>query len=250
MSPELTEVVRQLEAADKLTKSMTTEVEKQVERWHEAQQLFAEGFISAETLERLKDDLLPEIEVGVRRVAAATDEARKRQQDFASAVAATVESRGLEALFSGRIRDSIRGFAQDVAELVIRLTVLKPIAEKIAEVLGNIGKDKGGGDAKGLLSGVLGGIFGFADGGRPPVGRASWVGEEGPELFVPDTAGRILSNAQSRALAANGGGVTLQLNQHIEAGIPPQWDAQFVIAGQAAATAAYDLVMSRLGGRR
>ena len=34
----------------------------------------------------------------------------------------------------------------------------------------------------------------FANGGRPPVGRASLVGERGPELFMPDTAGTIIPN--------------------------------------------------------
>jgi phage-related minor tail protein len=36
--------------------------------------------------------------------------------------------------------------------------------------------------------------LGFANGGRPPVGRASLVGERGPELFVPRTAGTIIPN--------------------------------------------------------
>ncbi len=40
------------------------------------------------------------------------------------------------------------------------------------------------------------GIPGFADGGRPPVGRPSVVGERGPELFVPDRAGTIIPNNQ------------------------------------------------------
>ena len=54
--------------------------------------------------------------------------------------------------------------------------------------------------AGGILSGALKvgrGIakrFGFADGGRPPVGVPSIVGEEGPELFVPDTPGTIVPN--------------------------------------------------------
>jgi hypothetical protein len=34
----------------------------------------------------------------------------------------------------------------------------------------------------------------FADGGRPPVDKPSIVGERGPELFVPDTAGTIIPN--------------------------------------------------------
>ena len=37
-------------------------------------------------------------------------------------------------------------------------------------------------------------IPGFANGGRPPVGRASIVGERGPELFVPNRSGTIIPN--------------------------------------------------------
>jgi hypothetical protein len=37
-------------------------------------------------------------------------------------------------------------------------------------------------------------IPGFANGGRPPVGRPSIVGERGPELFVPDRTGTIVPN--------------------------------------------------------
>ena len=41
----------------------------------------------------------------------------------------------------------------------------------------------------GLSSGL-----GFANGGRPPVNKASLVGERGPELFVPNSAGTIIPN--------------------------------------------------------
>ena len=41
----------------------------------------------------------------------------------------------------------------------------------------------------------------FANGGRPPVGRASIVGERGPELFVPDRAGTIIPNNQLGGMA-------------------------------------------------
>jgi phage-related minor tail protein len=34
----------------------------------------------------------------------------------------------------------------------------------------------------------------FANGGRPPVGRPSVVGERGPEVFVPDRKGTIIPN--------------------------------------------------------
>lgn len=37
-------------------------------------------------------------------------------------------------------------------------------------------------------------LTGYADGGRPPVGRPSIVGERGPELFVPGASGTIIPN--------------------------------------------------------
>ena len=37
-------------------------------------------------------------------------------------------------------------------------------------------------------------LLSYANGGRPPVGRPSIVGERGPELFVPDKAGTIIPN--------------------------------------------------------
>ena len=51
--------------------------------------------------------------------------------------------------------------------------------------------------------------LGFADGGRPPMNQASVVGERGPELFVPDSAGTVLPNeAFAAARAALGGSGT------------------------------------------
>jgi len=44
------------------------------------------------------------------------------------------------------------------------------------------------------ITGGLFKMFGFADGGRPPVGKPSIVGEKGPELFVPRTSGTIVPN--------------------------------------------------------
>lgn len=49
-----------------------------------------------------------------------------------------------------------------------------------------------------------GSLLGFADGGNPPVGRASIVGENGPELFVPKSSGTIIPNG---ALQGGGGSV-------------------------------------------
>ena len=52
------------------------------------------------------------------------------------------------------------------------------------------------------------GFLGFANGGRPPVGRPSIVGENGPELFVPGRAGTIIPNHQ----LGGGGGANVVVN--------------------------------------
>jgi len=55
-------------------------------------------------------------------------------------------------------------------------------------------------------SSLFSALPGFANGGRPAVGRPSIVGERGPELFVPDRAGTILPNGVGM------GGTTITVN--------------------------------------
>jgi len=53
----------------------------------------------------------------------------------------------------------------------------------------------------------------FASGGEPPVGRPSLVGEKGPELFIPRTAGTIIPNNKMGSM----GGTTNVTNNYISA---------------------------------
>jgi len=65
----------------------------------------------------------------------------------------------------------------------------------------------------GLFGGTkIGGFLGFANGGRPPVGKPSIVGERGPEIFVPRSAGTIIPNN-----AIGGGGVTNMVTINVDA---------------------------------
>ena len=66
-----------------------------------------------------------------------------------------------------------------------------------------------GGGIIGTLANTLGAFLGgaFANGGRPPVGRISLVGERGPELFVPDAAGVIIPNNRM-----GGGGTVINVD--------------------------------------
>ena len=61
----------------------------------------------------------------------------------------------------------------------------------------------------GSVTGGLLGAIGFANGGKPPVGRPSIVGERGPELFVPNSAGNIIPNHE---LGGMGGSTNIVVN--------------------------------------
>lgn len=52
----------------------------------------------------------------------------------------------------------------------------------------------------------FGGVPGFADGGQVSGGKPILVGEEGPELFIPPSSGRIASNPETRDLLSQGSG--------------------------------------------
>jgi len=109
----------------------------------------------------------------------------------------------------------VNSFGAGMANVVVQ-------GENLIDVLKNIGKlllssaiqkglqlllmgSGGGGLAVGGLLGALfgkpgaGSPAGFAEGGRPPVGEVSIVGERGPELFIPDQAGTIIPNDKSKA---------------------------------------------------
>lgn len=82
---------------------------------------------------------------------------------------------------------------------LIRIQVQRSITEPLSKAVTSVGG----------ASGIFGGIkdfFGgfFADGGQPPLGKASIVGENGPELFVPQGAGTIVPSG-----GFSGGGITV-----------------------------------------
>ena len=74
----------------------------------------------------------------------------------------------------------------------------KSLGESLSGILRQLGGmflNKGIGSFKNQDGTGGSGLLGmFANGGRPPVGRPSIVGERGPELFVPSRAGTIIPN--------------------------------------------------------
>jgi hypothetical protein len=104
------------------------------------------------------------------------------------------------AILSGeKLRDTIKALARDLLSLLFRQQITEPLAKGIGSFFKTL-------------------PF-FANGGPITGGQPAIVGERGPELFVPGTSGRIISNS---AMKSNGGtplasGVTV--NYHIAAGV-------------------------------
>ena len=131
------------------------------------------------------------------------EELQKKNQEAAAKLKEKMTAVGeeIETSIKGNLRDAITGaqsFGQAMTNVLNRIRD-KIIDAQIDKILGgfgeNFGKSASGGKGKGIggfLGGILGGLF--ADGGRPPVGKASIVGERGPELFVPKVAGTIIPN--------------------------------------------------------
>ena len=120
----------------------------------------------------------------------------------------------------------LNNLKRQLVELAMQRAV-SGIGNFFGKALGGIFGGKGGGGGlgglfkgttdKGLIpfqSGLLSGsAIGFANGGRPPVGKASIVGEKGPELFVPNSAGNIIPNSK----LGGGDSVTNIINVSVDA---------------------------------
>ena len=145
-----------------------------------------------------------EIDRQIADQAAADFEARMRHQDkLREAIAAQkTQYDELNETFRTGIVDSILDAVDGTKSLAEGLAgVLKQMARMILQqqlmnALSGINIFGGGGGAGGGFGVVpkTSGMKFFANGGRPPVGRPSVVGERGPELFVPDRAGTIIPN--------------------------------------------------------
>jgi len=113
----------------------------------------------------------------------------QKERQLADETAAAFER--LAQTINTEIADGIKGLIKGTSTLG---DLVRNVADKLLDVGLNL-----------LLYGnpmanaVTGGFFkllGFANGGKPPVGKPSVVGEKGPELFVPDSSGTIIPNKQ------------------------------------------------------
>ena len=105
--------------------------------------------------------------------------------------------------------------SQGIQGLIQGTTTLNDIASQLLSKLGGMFLDAAfAGLGKSLK------IPGFADGGVPPVGQPSIVGEQGPEVFVPSQQGLVVPNdifAATRAALAGGGSSQAAFDENADA---------------------------------
>ncbi len=94
--------------------------------------------------------------------------------------------------FGEKFGNFVSDFLIGITKMIAKTAILAALLSLVG--LGNVVGGPVSG-FKGIFKSLLsGGIMGFADGGRPPVGKVSLVGERGPELFVPGSSGTIIPN--------------------------------------------------------
>jgi hypothetical protein len=119
------------------------------------------------------------------------------------------------ALHGGKFGDVMKRLLEDVASMIFQLTVAKPLMDQLRGAIGG-GVSPPNPDA-GFSWGNLfsSAAQAFAGGGSAPAragggpvsaNQPYMIGERGPEMFVPRTAGSVVPNS---ALGAGGGSITI-----------------------------------------
>ena len=111
-------------------------------------------------------------------------------------------------------KDAFKSMAADIIKELYRVLVVQQMVGSFTS---------GGGGILGSIFGAMsggGGGGGKASGGAVQAGQPYVTGEHGRELFVPSSAGRVLSVSQSKAAAGGGGGgVTINQTINVSTGV-------------------------------
>ena len=106
---------------------------------------------------------------------------------------------GFTNLITGRgsVGDLVMGLLDNVTSMIIN--------QFSTAITSGLFGGFGGGGGGSILGSLFGSFLGFQEGGRPQPGRPAIVGEAGPEIFIPDSAGTIIPNDEI-------GGTTINFN--------------------------------------
>ena len=185
LNPEIAKTIAELEEqATKGKDALQAEIDKLVEKQQKVGELEPLDQARLTTLEKQRDEQ-DNIINGIRETEEATHDLNKAAEETLDAF------EKMNTTIQNDIKDGIKGLIKGTSTLG---DLLNTVADRFLDLALNQALF---GNAGGQT--VTGGLFkflGFANGGRPPVGVPSVVGEKGPELFVPDRSGTIIPNNQ------------------------------------------------------
>ena len=147
---------------------------------------------------------------GVNVLYTYNEEANELKQKF-DAIGKSVEQNLVQNLtdavmgaqtFGQALTNVLQGLQRQLIEMAMQQAVSGLFGGMFGNFLGGIFGGGGGSSIPLITDGVfdtgfdtsLIGAGAFANGGNPPVGKVSLVGEKGPELFVPQKSGTIIPN--------------------------------------------------------
>ena len=206
LNPALAQTIAGIEKESQLAKSnLQVEIDKLIEKQAKVRQLEEKDQIRLTTLEATRNKIDEQVD-SLSEAAEATDRLNESTKDMKS----NFEKIG-ESIASG-VSDNLVAAIQGTKTLG---EAAKSILNDISSTLIRLGVNT-------MLSQIpgFGGLLGFSKGGRPPVGKASIVGEKGPELFVPKRSGTIIPNDK-----LGGGSTNISVNVDAS-GSSVQGDAQ------------------------
>jgi len=167
---------------------------------------------------------IDEVRVSMQEIVDATKEV---SDTFMETLAPAIQSMSLQfttsftnALLEGEnALDSFKDFARNIVSQIISIFLQMAIVNEILNSIFNLNGtanafptlNMSGND--GSTSRALDFVPEFAGGGTIQSGRATLVGERGPEIFIPNTSGTVMNNMNSKN--AMGGGGTTIINQSI-----------------------------------
>ena len=188
---ETSEFDKQVQAIERKNELLTARLEgneKEIEQKHREMDLIEKiGIFEAAKIFKLED--------GTRKL---EDQNRilDRQKEIFTQIGDSIATGVSDALVGAimhaqSLGEAAKGILNDIGSQLLRLGINTAL--------------------KATGFGIFSNLPGFANGGRPPVGRASIVGEKGPEIFVPRSAGTIVPNDRI------GGGVTNNIVVNVDA---------------------------------
>jgi len=183
LNPSIAKTIAQLETESQIAKdNLQDEIDKLLNKQREI------GILDDNDQKRL--NAFKEQRDAMDGITHSTSNSVKEQMKLTNAATETLDAfQNINTAIQNDIKQGIAGLIKGTSTLS---DLLNNVADKFLDIALNQGLF---GNAGGKT--ITGGLFkmlGFADGGRPPVGRPSIVGEKGPELFVPRSSGNIIPN--------------------------------------------------------